>query len=100
MAFVHRNCLEACGQPAHDSPNSLNALAFTVALRMSRVPHGLLLTDECFPLYGNTNVFTSVNSPALRMGTRIVSLFSFGVFSFVMMVTCATVISAPLFPLP
>jgi hypothetical protein len=49
---------------------------------------------------GITNVFTSVNSPGLRIGTRIVSLFSFGVFSFVMIVTCATVISVPLFPLP
>ncbi len=52
------------------------------------------------PRYGSTNVLTSVNSPGLRIGTRMVSLFSFGVFSFVMMVTCATVISLPLFPLP
>lgn len=52
------------------------------------------------PPHGMTKVFTSVNSPAFRSGTRIVSLFSFGVFSFVMMLTRATVISLPLLPLP
>lgn len=52
------------------------------------------------PPHGMTKVFTSVNSPAFRSGTRIVSLFSFGVFSFVMMLTWATVMSLPLLPLP
>lgn len=50
--------------------------------------------------YGIENVFTSVSSPALRIGTRTVSLFSFGVFSSVMIETCATVISPVRFPLP